>query len=152
IIKHLNRHGVPSFSAPESCASALAALLSASKRPAMGSLATMRDAGVEPAASALIPSPSGMLDEAESKRLFQQFGIRSVKEVVVATPETAEAAARGFGVPVVVKILSRAVAHKSEIGGVAVGVRAEDVAVRCRAMRAAAEKAGTPIDGFLVQE
>lgn len=146
IIKHLNRHGVPAFSAPESCAAALAALRRRAAAPA--------------AATARFRSPlggptlsrSGPLDEAESKRLFREFGIPSVVEHVAATPEAAADAAHALGDSVVVKILSRDVAHKTEIGGVAVGVSVVEVAARCRAMRAAAERAGAKVEGFLVQE
>ncbi len=148
IIKHLNRHGVPAFAAPESCAAALAALLPAraSPSPAAPPAASPRLAPGD------IPLGPGPLNEAESKRLFEWFGIPSVTESSAPTPEAASDAARKLGGPVVVKILSRAVAHKSEIGGVAVGVPAEHVAERCRAMSAAAAAAKAPIEGFLVQE
>lgn len=148
IIKHLNRHGVPAFSAPESCATALAALLR--------TYAPSPAAAPRPAPMAHLPAEitaaTGPLNEAESKRLFQAFGIPSVQEFAVATPEAAEAAARRLGGPAVVKILSRAVAHKTEMGGVAVGVEADRVAERCRAMRAAAAHAKVELEGFLVQE
>ncbi|HTY65015.1 MAG TPA: acetate--CoA ligase family protein [Alphaproteobacteria bacterium] len=148
IIKHLNRHGVPAFAAPESCAAALAALLPAHASPSPAA---------PPATSPRVtpgdlPPGPGPLNEAESKRLFERFGIPSVTELSAPTPEAASDAARKLSGPVVVKILSRAVAHKSEIGGVAVGVAAEHVAERCRTMSAAAAAAKAPIEGFLVQE
>jgi acyl-CoA synthetase (NDP forming) len=148
IIKHLNSHGVPAFAAPESCAVALAAMLPTRAGPGPA---------VPPAASPRVvtgdlPSAPGPLNEAESKRLFERFGIASVREFFAPTPDAAADAARKLDGPVVVKILSRAVAHKSEIGGVAVGVAPDQVAGRCRAMGAAAAAAGAPIEGFLVQE
>ncbi|MBV8535794.1 MAG: acetate--CoA ligase family protein, partial [Alphaproteobacteria bacterium] len=143
-----NRHGVPAFAAPESCAAALAALLPAPRSPVPAVPPATSSRG---AASDLPPGP-GPLNEAESKRLFARFGIPSVAEFCAPTPEAAADAARGLAGPVVVKILSRAVAHKSEIGGVAVGVAADQVAERCRAMRAAAATANAPLEGFLVQE
>ena len=148
IVKHLNRHGVPTFSAPESCATTLAALLrtGAAPRPPAQSRPPRRD---DLGTLALRVGP---LNEAESKRLFQHFGIPAVREAVAATPEAAEEAARGLGGRVVVKILSRDVAHKTEIGGVAVGVEVQNVTERCRAMRAAAAKASAKLEGFLVQE
>lgn len=156
IVRDLNRHGVPSFSAPESCASALAALLHASTPLAAGARSARHLPGLNTdarhAAMTLVEARTGLLNEAESKCLFQHFGIRAVKEVVAATPEEAQEAASGFGGAVVVKILAREIAHKSDIGGVAVGVAVADVAERCRSMRAAAESASARIDGFLVQE
>ena len=95
----------------------------------------------------------GPLNEAESKRLFAAFGIPATREVVAATPAEAAEVARGFGGNVVVKILSRAVLHKSEIGGVAVNVAAADVARTCEAMAARfAQATRAQPEGFLVQE
>ena len=95
----------------------------------------------------------GPLNEAESKRLFAAFGIPATREVVAATPTEAAEAARGFGGNVVVKILSRAVLHKSDIGGVAVNVAAADVARTCEAMAARfAQATRAQPEGFLVQE
>jgi len=156
IVRHLNRHGVPSFSAPESCASALAALLRASAPRAVGVRPARHlpalDSDARRAAMTLVEARIGLLDEVESKRLFQHFGIRGVKEVVVATPAEAQEAASSFRGAVVVKIRARGVAHKSDIGGVAVGVAVAEVAERCRSMQAAAQRAGARVEGFLVQE
>ena len=48
---------------------------------------------------------SGRLNEADSKRLFARFGIRSVDEVIVHSPAEAEQAAARIGGNVVLKIL-----------------------------------------------
>ena len=56
--------------------------------------------------------------------------------MAVATPAAAEQAARQLGGPVVLKILSRHILHKTEVGGVAVNVKPEEVARRCEAMAA----------------
>ncbi|HVZ52953.1 MAG TPA: acetate--CoA ligase family protein, partial [Pseudolabrys sp.] len=95
----------------------------------------------------------GALNEADSKRLFARFGIPVTREQVAATPAEAEAAAMGFGGNVVVKILSRDVLHKSEAGGVAIGVAPSDVARTCAVLadRFTAATQSKP-QGFLVQE
>lgn len=146
IIKHLNRHGVPAYGAPESCASALAALLRAGAAPEPSPQAPRHPGN---AGDILARGP---LNEAESKRLFAEFGIPSVKEFAVTTPEAAAEAARALPGSVVVKMLSREIAHKTEIGGVAAGVDAEQVATVCRDMHAAAGRANVKLEGFLVQE
>ncbi|HTP84757.1 MAG TPA: acetate--CoA ligase family protein [Alphaproteobacteria bacterium] len=148
IVRHLNSHGVPAFAAPESCAAALAALLPAGAPPPPAAPPATRSRAIPND----LPAGPGPLNEAESKRLFEHFGIPSAAELCAPTPEAAGEAAHKLGGPVVVKILSRAVTHKSEIGGVAVGVAASQVAERCRAMQAAAAAARAPIEGFLVQE
>jgi acyl-CoA synthetase (NDP forming) len=96
---------------------------------------------------------SGPLNEAESKLLFARFGIASANAEVVATPADATLAARRIGGNVVLKILSRHVTHKTEIGGVIVDVAPDDVARRCTELATVARsRVAPPLEGFLVQE
>jgi acyl-CoA synthetase (NDP forming) len=148
IIAHLNRHGVPAFGAPESCATALAAMLRAGPPPR-----TLAQVASASAQDEMPDLGTGPLDEAESKRLFARFGIPSVREIVAATPKEAEDAARRLGGDVVLKILSRHILHKTEIGGVALDVPVAEVARRCAGMeRSARRVAAQSLEGFLVQE
>jgi acetate---CoA ligase (ADP-forming) len=62
--------------------------------------------------------PAKTPTEAEAKRLLAAAGIPSAPEAECASPEAAVAAAEKFGFPVVMKILSPDILHKSEIGGV----------------------------------
>jgi succinyl-CoA synthetase beta subunit len=95
----------------------------------------------------------GALDEAQAKALFSQFGITCVREAIVSTPQEAEDAAKQFGPRVALKILSADITHKSDVGGVAVGVPVDQVAQRLTAMTAEVEaKAGVIPRRFLVQE
>jgi acyl-CoA synthetase (NDP forming) len=143
VVRRLNAAGVPAFEAPEACAAALAALAAPPPAPQP-----------PPPFPGAIPMdfPAGALDEAEAKALFASFGIPSVREAIARTPEEAGRAASGLGASVVVKLLSRAVAHKTEIGGVRVGVPAGEVAEACRSIAGAAAAAGVVAEGFLVQE
>ncbi|MBO0711588.1 MAG: acetate--CoA ligase family protein [Acetobacteraceae bacterium] len=97
--------------------------------------------------------PARTPSEAEAKRLLSQAGIASAPERACATAEDAVAAAESVGYPVVLKILSPDILHKSEIGGVLLDV-ADAAAVRDgfatlleRARRAAPE---SRIDGVLL--
>lgn len=65
------------------------------------------------------------LDEAEGKTLLDGTGISAPAEAAVATAEEARAAAARIGWPVVMKLLSAAVLHKSDVGGVRVGLTDE---------------------------
>ena len=156
LIRQLNLSGVPTFAAPESCAAALAAmramhLMSGETAPAAALARQSAAAAIKQNMSA--PLRPGPLNEAESKQLFARFGIPVVREAAAATADAAEKAAKEFSGNVVVKILSRQVLHKSEIGGVAVGVAPADVAVTCAKMadRLLAATQHRP-EGFLVQE
>lgn len=149
IVKHLNRHGVPAFGAPESCAVALFAMRQNGRRTARPKLAS------SPKSRGFILNDlgSGPLNETESKKLFARFGIPSVREFAVASASEAEQAARTLNVNVVLKVLSREIAHKTEVGGVIVNVSPQDVARRCEEMHAAVSKATKAhLEGFLVQE
>src|SRR6185369_2251017 len=89
IVKHLNRSGVPAFSAPESCAASLSALLRTSAPPKATTVV---------ATSAKIATGfetiHGSLNEAESKQLFAAFGIPIAQEFAVTTPQEAAQAAQ----------------------------------------------------------
>lgn len=71
----------------------------------------------------------GALSEVEGRRLLADYGIRGPEERVAASAEAAVEAARAVGYPVVLKILSPDIQHKTEIGGVRVGL-ADDAEVR----------------------
>ena len=66
--------------------------------------------------------PAATPSEAEAKRLLAEAGIASAPEAACATADDAVAAAERFGFPVVLKILSPDIVHKSEIGGVLLDV------------------------------
>ncbi|WP_028035832.1 acetate--CoA ligase family protein [Chelativorans sp. J32] len=64
-------------------------------------------------------------DEAQSKEILATAGLRFAKESVAATADEAVAAAEGMGYPVVIKVLSPEIGHKSEVGGVALNLTNE---------------------------
>jgi acetyltransferase len=65
-----------------------------------------------------------MLDEIEAKAVLQAYGIPVVPTQAVAPDaDRVLAAAEGIGYPVVLKILSREISHKSDVGGVRLGLQ-----------------------------
>lgn len=147
VVSVLTRCGVPAYTSAESCAAALDGLL----RAGMPGQVQTSDP-IEPAVD-IGDFPAGSLDEAQAKALFARFGVPVVVEQVVATSGEAEQAARDFGGRVALKILSREIAHKSDVGGVAVGLTAETIGGRLTVMaEEVEEKAGSRPERFLVQE
>lgn len=63
------------------------------------------------------------LSEAEGKRFLQEHGVRIARETVARSASAAVAAARDIGYPVVLKVDSPDVAHKSDAGGVALALQ-----------------------------
>jgi acyl-CoA synthetase (NDP forming) len=74
----------------------------------------------------VVTLPAATPSEAEAKRLLAGAGILSAPEAACATVDEAVAAAVGFGFPVVMKILSPDIMHKSEIGGVLLDIADSD--------------------------
>ena len=99
------------------------------------------------------PLASGPIDEAQAKRVLGVAGIPFAAEHSVRTREEAVVAASAIGFPVVLKVLSADIAHKSESGGVVLGLRdAEGVARAYDAMMARVRELApnARIDGALV--
>ena len=73
-------------------------------------------------AGQLTPSDGRMLDEAEADALLDRIGIPRAPTVALDAAIT-RAPALPFPYPVAVKVLSAAIAHKSDVGGVVLNVR-----------------------------
>ena len=73
--------------------------------------------------------PAGPINEADAKLLLGAAGVSFAPEKTARTRDEAVAAAKAVGFPVVLKVLSPDIAHKSEAGGVVLGLQnADDVA------------------------
>jgi acyl-CoA synthetase (NDP forming) len=93
------------------------------------------------------------LDELAGKRLLASFGVSVPKSLVIQDATEATAACGKLKLPMVLKVVSPDILHKSDAGGVKVGLRnAGEVeeAVRAMMKRPAIESAR--IDGFLLEE
>ncbi len=105
------------------------------------------------AAMPAVALPSTSPDEAGAKALLAGFGIACAPERACAHADAAVAAADAIGYPVVLKILSPDIPHKSEIGGVLLDL-ADAAAVRTGfatvLARAAARAPGARVAGALV--
>ena len=69
-----------------------------------------------------------LLNEVEAKQLLAQAGVPVVETVLASSVEEAKLAAEKIGYPVVVKVVSADISHKSDVGGVKIGLAdAEEV-------------------------
>ena len=98
---------------------------------------------------------SGPLTESEVKRILAEYGIAVARERIAANPQDAADASASVGFPVVLKVVSRDIVHKSDAGGVRVGLNG-----RASVLAAATEmheriRRSLPdarIEGYSVQE
>jgi len=96
--------------------------------------------------------PGQAFSEAASKALLNQIGIASPAEHLVLDAQGALTAARSIGRAVAIKVVSPDILHKTEIGGVALGVAPEDAGARLEAMAklVTAAKPHAHVEGYLV--
>jgi acetyltransferase len=71
-----------------------------------------------------------LLDEVESKRVLACYGIPTVETRIAQSEQEAVGIARAIGFPVVVKLFSETITHKTEMGGVKLNL-GDEQAVRC---------------------
>jgi len=91
----------------------------------------------------------------EAKRLCEAYGIRIPQEAVAGNASEAAQLARRLGFPVVMKIVSPQILHKTEAGGVVVGVnnaQAAQQAFDTIVANARRYKADATIEGVQVQQ
>jgi acetyltransferase len=112
----------------------------------------------EQAARAILTEASGRgaaLSETDSKRILACYGIATPQEILVRNPERAAMASGQIGGPVAIKIVSPDILHKTEAGGVKLGLStAEDVRSAAEDILASAARYAPQarIDGISVQQ
>jgi acetyltransferase len=154
--------GVAGYETPEEAVRAFAMLASYQRNQALLTEAPTASEAAPPdsaAARAIVESAVGagreMLDELEAKAVLQAYGIPVVPTVAVdPTAGAAVEAARSTGYPVALKILSPDISHKSDVGGVVLGLRDDDavrVAVEEMLARVRSLRPAARLSGFTVQ-
>ncbi|MCC6214258.1 MAG: acetate--CoA ligase family protein [Polyangiaceae bacterium] len=159
-LAHLRRHGVVTYAFPEAAAAALAraachgAYRSRVPTPPPA-LVVDRDAVTGVLAAERDRGETGWLPPDAVRRVLDAYGIRRPRQAVAADGEAAAAAAPSVGFPLVFKLVSSTIVHKSDVGGVKVGLRDaaevraayDEVLARLAALGRAAE-----LEGALLQE
>ncbi len=148
----LRAHGIPVFDTPEQAVRAMAALRPV---PEQQTIAECPADGRAGAAQALIDGTHGLLPENKTQRLFDLFGLPTLKQSVAKDADDAVHIARDIGFPVIAKISSKDILHKTDVGGVSANLKSDDDVRRAHAEIMASVKAKAPgasIDGLLVQQ
>jgi acyl-CoA synthetase (NDP forming) len=151
-VKALEAAGVPFVTTPVRLARAAAVLarFAADRRR----LLPRQAPSMPKPAAVTLPEGAVTLNEAESKAVLRAYSVPVANEAFVASGEDVEKAGGRLQAPFAVKVVSRDVPHKTEAGGVRLGVAREALAEAARAVADNARKAvpGARIDGVLVSE
>lgn len=147
-IEQINALGIPVFGSIDAAATGLAGLARLGRLRGKGEAETV----AAPQAARAV-DPIVFKNEFHAKQALSDAGIDVPREVVATDADAAVRAAEAIGYPVVLKIASEDVAHKTEAGGVALDV-ADAQAVRAAHARILANVArhapSARIDGVLV--
>ncbi len=129
----LNQNNIPTFPYPDSAARAFNymwkysyALRSLYETPSLAVDAAEHIKARDEAAEMLETvrqSGRTILTEYESKLLLEKYGIPTVETRLAATEDEAVAAAEEIGFPVVIKLNSLTITHKTDVGGVQLNIR-----------------------------
>ncbi|BAY62821.1 GCN5-related N-acetyltransferase [Calothrix brevissima NIES-22] len=123
----LNRTGIPTFSYPDSAARIFTYMWKSSYN-----LRGIYETPVLPAEEDGIPNRNlvdkiittahqagrTILTETESKQILAAYGIPTLQACIAATEDEAVGCAESLGYPVVLKLLSKTITHKTDVGGV----------------------------------
>jgi acetyltransferase len=128
----LNAAGIPTFEYPDTAARAFCSMWRYNvnlrilyETPALKGGDAYDQAGAEGTIKAAVEAKRTLLTEQESKQILIAYGIPSVEtHVATSEAETIRIAAK-LGGAVVLKLYSETITHKTEVGGVKLGLRSE---------------------------
>jgi len=132
----LNQAGIPTFAFPDTAARMFNYMWRYSYnlrgiyetpdlRPATDSAAPDRSRARE-IIELVRKSGRSILTEFESKELLSAYGIPTVPTEIAKTEDTAVKIADNFGYPIVLKLYSETITHKTDVGGVQLNLRNAD--------------------------
>jgi acetyl coenzyme A synthetase (ADP forming)-like protein len=149
---------VPGYHMPEPAVRALSQVVryAAWKRQPVESPAEFADVRREDAALLLtgaLTAGSSWLAPDEVRTLLSLYGVPTIEQRTVATPEAAGEAARDLGGEVALKVVAAGVLHKADLGGVRLRLHGAAAVRRAAERMAASVQRATGVEpaGFVVQ-
>jgi acetyltransferase len=158
-VKYLQDHGIPVYKFPENAAKAFGALYRYSNWLNRQHLAQYQLTFDRERAARIIKDcidrGKTRLGELDGIGILESYGFKVLPTQLAKSADDAAAIAADMGLPVVMKIVSEQILHKSDAGGVMVGLEsAEEVRQAFDAIvaRGRAHRADAVIEGVLVQK
>jgi acetyltransferase len=163
-VAKLNDAGIPTFAYPDTAARAFCYMWRYSENlralyetPSLADEVDSHDAASERARAILEKVRSSgrrLLTEVESKQVLTAYGIPTVDTRLAKSEDETVSIAHQIGFPVVVKLYSETITHKTDIGGVKLNLATEDAVVKAyREIEAAvtAKAGASQFQGVTVQ-
>ncbi|MFH1153390.1 MAG: acetate--CoA ligase family protein [Pseudomonadota bacterium] len=158
-VKHLQKNHVPVYQFPESAAKALGALYQGKKWLARRILPQYDLTYERERAGAIIDQylkqGKTLLGELDGNEILKCYGFKTLDMELTTDREQAVVVAQTMGFPVVMKVVSPQILHKTEAGGVKIGLETPDeVRLAFDAIMESARKyrPDAVLDGVLVQQ
>jgi acetyltransferase len=156
----LVENGIPAYGAPDIAMNAMAALREYAKIRETLSEKSENNIKVDKAAAQKVIAGAratgrDSLTEIEAKQVFEAYGLPVTKTYLAKSEDEAVALAKKIGFPVVMKIVSPDILHKSDAGAVKVNIKEEQAvrdAYKTILKNSKAYKANADIHGVAVQE
>lgn len=124
--KVLSGRGVPIYTDPLDAVKAIAARHSTPNEDEVEKI-TVNNVRKELALEIVREAPSGSsLNEVQIKKILQLYNIPTVKETVAETSKELSEKSKEIGFPLVLKALHDQIPHKTELGGVIVGIQSDE--------------------------
>jgi len=133
-IRRLNEGGIPAYETPEQAIDTFMAMFSYTRHLELLQETPARlprdlEVNTKQAQAYLqecLRRQARVLTETEAKAILAAYGIPVIPTVPASSAQAAVMAAKQLGFPVVMKIHSPQISHKSDVGGVRVGLRDEE--------------------------
>jgi acetyltransferase len=152
-IAHLAREGVPNFPSPERAIHALKSL----RTPA--TMKTPEHPEIDEAralkAKYLIDDTKGLLDPDLAEKILTLYTLPTPAHAIAQSKEEARKIGKTLGFPLIAKVHSRDILHKTDIGGVRANLKSEEECAEAFEAIIAAVKEGAPnatIEGVMLQQ
>ena len=162
-VERLNKCGIPTYQNPGQAVRAFMHLVSYSRNRDMlyemprevPIRFALDQKGLQKQLAAALGEPGSLISEAGCKSLLAAYGIPTTKTLVARSADEAVRAAREIGLPVVMKVLSPDISHKTDVGGVELDLRSDEAVRAAYGRITASALAKVPqakIEGVTVQE
>lgn len=129
----LRASGVPVYDFPEAAAGALHHLVSSGSRlTTISTRPTTPDISLSPPPTHVdhlrgwLSDKSGLIDQLHCRNILSAYGVPVVSTQVAKSADDAAALASNMGYPVVLKVMSPDISHKTDVGGVRLGLANAD--------------------------